>query len=143
MLLLIGSVGVVGYAVSTMAAFIVEGEFQRALRGRIMDRRIAKLQNHVVLCGGGPTGKFVADELQKNDTPLVVIERDPEAIRQLLQLGDILHLEGDATLDETLSLAGIERARGLIAVLGEDKEERMQDHYSKNNLWRKNKWKKK
>jgi voltage-gated potassium channel len=122
MFLLIGSIGTAGYAVSTLASFLVEGEFQRIIQGRRMDKRIANLREHVILCGSGPTGKYIAEELFKTQTPFVVIERDSDAIHHLLQVGDILHLHGDATQDETLLLAGIERARGLFAVLGEDKD---------------------
>jgi voltage-gated potassium channel len=120
--LLVGSIGVAGYAVSTLTSFVVEGEFQNILRGRLMDRRIANLKNHIILCGGGPTGKYVAEEMHKTQTPFMVIERDADAIQQILQIGDVLHLQGDATQDETLLMAGIERAQGLIAVLGEDKD---------------------
>ncbi len=120
--LLVTSIGTAGYTISTLASFIVEGEFNRILRGRRMDRRIANLKNHVVLCGGGPTGKTIAEELHKTHTPFVVVERDADAIQQLLHLGDILHIQGDATQDETLLLAGIEQAKGLLAVLGEDKD---------------------
>lgn len=122
MLLLVSSVGTAGYAVSTLASFIVEGEFNRILRGRRMDRRIAKLRDHIILCGSGPTGRYVAEELFKTQTPFVVIEREPSGVQYLLQIGDIIYLEGDATQDETLLLAGIKRASGLIAVLGEDKD---------------------
>lgn len=87
-----------------------------------MDKRIANLREHVILCGSGPTGKYIAEELFKTQTPFVVIERESDAIHHLLQVGDILHLHGDATQDETLLLAGIERATGLFAVLGEDKD---------------------
>jgi voltage-gated potassium channel len=122
MLLLIGSIGTGGYAVSTLASFVVEGEFQRVLRGRRMDRRISNLRDHFILCGSGPTGKYVAEELYKTKTPFVVIEQDPDAIDQLLHIGDVLHLQGDATQDDTLLAAGIKRAKGLIAVLGEDRD---------------------
>ena len=120
--LLVTSIGTAGFAISTMASFVVEGEFNRILRGRRMDKRISNLTDHIILCGGGPTGKTVAEELHKTHTPFVVIEKDADAIQQLLYIGDVLHIQGDATQDETLLLAGIEQARGLLAVLGEDKD---------------------
>lgn len=120
--LLIISIGTAGYAISTLVTFFVEGELRNLIRGRRMDKRIANLQDHIILCGGGRTGRHIADEFYKTHTPFVVIEQDPKVIENLGQIGDILVLEGDATQDESLLLAGIERARGLVAVLGEDKD---------------------
>jgi voltage-gated potassium channel len=120
--LLIISIGTAGYAISTMVTFIVEGELRHVIRGRRMDKRIANLENHIILCGGGRTGKHIAEEFYKTHTPFVVIEQDSTLLENLWQMGDILALQADATQDEALLLAGIERARGLVAVLGEDKD---------------------
>jgi voltage-gated potassium channel len=120
--LIIVSIGTAGYAVSTVAAFIVEGEFYRIIRERRMDQRIAQLTHHVIVCGGGRTGKYIADEFYRTQTPFVLIEQDEEVLRSALQIGDFPYLQGDATDDETLRLAGIERAKGLVAALGEDKD---------------------
>jgi voltage-gated potassium channel len=122
MALLVVSIGTAGYAVSTIASFVVEGEFHRILRGRRMDKRISNLRNHIILCGAGRTGRHIAEEFQKTNTPFVVIEQNVEAIPHMLHLGDVLHLQADATQDESLLLAGIEHARGLVTVLGEDKD---------------------
>ena len=56
MLLVVTSIGIAGYAISTVAAYVVEGEFNRVFRGRKMDNRIAKMRDHIVLCGAGRTG---------------------------------------------------------------------------------------
>jgi voltage-gated potassium channel len=116
------SVGIGGYAISTVAAFIVEGDFQRIFRGNKMDKQIAQLENHIILCGAGRIGMQIAAEFYKTRTPFVVIERKSEAADQLEHLGEILYLHGDATKDETLRLAGVERANGLIVTLGDDKD---------------------
>lgn len=120
--LIVTSLVLAGYAVSTLAAFVVEGEFYRLIRERRMDQRIARLNDHIILCGGGRTGLHIANEFYQTRTPFVLIEQDPAALQALQQIGDIPYLQGDATQDETLRLAGIERARGLVAALGEDKE---------------------
>ena len=122
MALIVTSIGTVGYAISTLATFVVEGEFHRIIRGRRMDKRISNLENHIILCGGGHTGKHIAGEFFKTDTPFVVVERDSDVIQDLLHIGDILHLQADATQDEALLLAGIEQARGLVSVLSQDKD---------------------
>lgn len=116
------SIGIGGYAISAIAAFIVEGDLQRIVRGHRMDKQIAQLDNHIILCGVGRVGKQVAAEFHKTRTPFVVIEQDPDEIEQLQHLGDILYLQGDATKDETLRLAGIERAKGVVIALADDKD---------------------
>ena len=60
-------------------------------------------------------------ELLDTNTPFVVIERDHERIERLRHMGATLIVEGDATEDETLVAAGIEKARGLAACLSDDK----------------------
>ncbi|MFH1023367.1 MAG: potassium channel protein [Planctomycetota bacterium] len=120
--LIVCSVGMLGYAVSMLASFVAEGEFQRLLEGRRMDKAIAGLSGHIVLCGGGHTGKCIADEFRKSGTLFVLVERDRESLRHVLALGDVPHIEGDASEDDCLRQAGIDRARGLVAALGEDKD---------------------
>lgn len=81
-----------------------------------MDRKIGTLENHVIICGWGRVGRALAEHLVSEDEPFVVIENDPERVV------DVPHLvvEGDATEDETLRRAGIDRARALIAALNAD-----------------------
>ncbi|MBA3532274.1 MAG: potassium channel protein [Ardenticatenales bacterium] len=122
MMLIILSIAIAGYSVSTLAAFVLEGEFNRLLQLRRMDKHISSLQDHIVLCGGGHTGRHVAHEFYQTRTPFVVIEQDPVALNDLLRVGDVPYIEGDATDDETLLLAGIQRAKGLVTTLGEDKD---------------------
>jgi len=104
--LLIMSIGIAGYAVSTLAGFIIEGEFYRVIQGRRMDQRITRLSNHIILCGGGHTGRHIAEEFYKTQTPFVLVEHNDDTLEQVLTIGDLLYVQGDATLDETLRLAG-------------------------------------
>ena len=120
--LILTSIGMAGYGVSTLAAFVVEGEFYRIIQERRMDQRIAKLTDHIILCGGGRTGHYIAEEFFRTNTLFVLVEQDQAVLDGVLQLGDIPFVQDDATQDETLQLAGIERARGLVAALGEDKD---------------------
>jgi voltage-gated potassium channel len=116
------SIGIGGYAISAAAAFVVEGDLQRIIRGRKMDKQIAQLEDHIIVCGAGRVGMQVVAEFHKTRTPFVVIEHDPEEIEALKRFGDILYLQGDATKDASLRLAGIERARGLVVALADDKD---------------------
>lgn len=120
--LIIVSLGVVGYGVSNLAAFVVEGEFQRMIQDRKMDKRISKMKDHIILCGAGHNGKCVAGEFYKTQTPFVIIEKNPEYLKAVFEIGDIPFIEGDATQDSVLQLAGIDRAKGLVTSLSDDKD---------------------
>jgi voltage-gated potassium channel len=88
-----------------------------------MEGRIAKLRDHIVVCGGGQTGRHIAGELLGTRTPFVCIELNPaeeDAIRKLSP--DILYMLGDATDSEVLRAARVEVARGLIACMPSDKD---------------------
>ncbi len=86
---------------------------------KTMDRQIEAMKDHYIICGYGRMGQQIIKKLNANGVPCVVVENNPE---QLPRLRDehIPHVEGSAADDETLRLAGIERARGLIAVAASD-----------------------
>ncbi|TAN38535.1 MAG: potassium channel protein [Nitrospirae bacterium] len=120
LMILCGS-GVLIYGVSVITAFIVEGELTDVLRRKKMDTKIQALKDHYIVCGADQTGRYVIDELSKIQKDFIVIEKDPEKIRKLMQ-DNILCIEGDATHDAALRKAGIERARGFITALHSDAE---------------------
>lgn len=120
--LIITSIGIAGYVISKMTAFVVEGEVKRLIEGRRMDQRIAKLSQHIILCGAGRTGLHIAEELSRTATPFVVIEQQQDALDDMARIDDLLYVQGDATQDDTLLMAGIPRAKGLITTLSEDKD---------------------
>lgn len=115
------------YVFSVVTAFLVEGEITNIFWRRKMQRRISELKNHLIICGLGDTGRFAVDELQKTATPFVVIEGNAEVIKKFREhhgsdADNVLILEGDATDEELMDQAGIERAKGLIAALPHDKD---------------------
>jgi voltage-gated potassium channel len=81
-----------------------------------MQRAIEKLSNHYIIAGYGRVGTQIAIEFAKAKQTFVVAENDPDRVSELLNVG-VLFIEGDATDDETLLKAGVERAKGLIAAL--------------------------
>lgn len=121
-LIVLGS-GTLLYFISSLTALIVEGDLQGILRRRSMNRAIGILNNHVIVCGIGTTGRHIATELRAVGVPFVVIERDRERVDELNEEfnGTLLFVNGDATDDHVLELAGIERARGVISALNDDK----------------------
>jgi len=84
-----------------------------------MQRNIAKLKNHFILCGYGRVGREIAHIFAEEGTPFVVIDKDKDSIADAEKDG-YLYTIADATSDETLKEAGIERARGLIVAIGND-----------------------
>lgn len=117
------NIGVFAYLLATFSYYIIEGEIFKRMHLNQIEERINKMEGHVILCGFGKYGKEISSSLALHGTPYVIIENDPEKIEIIQQTdSDILYLEGDSTLDEILQKAGIEKARGLIAALGEDSD---------------------
>lgn len=85
-----------------------------------MKNRIDQLRGHFIICGFGRVGEAIADTFQQEGVPFVVIENNPERIAHLERGHDVLYVVGDATTDDVLREAGIERARGLVAAVGTD-----------------------
>ncbi|TFH27690.1 MAG: potassium channel protein [Myxococcales bacterium] len=121
-LIILGS-GTLLYFISSLTALIVEGDLQGILRRRSMERAISKLNNHVIVCGSGTTGRHIATELRAVGVPFVVIDIDQQRLDELnAEFNEgLLYVVGDATDDHVLTLAGIERARGVISALNDDK----------------------
>lgn len=120
--LLIGGFGVCAYSISSATAFIIEGQLHEIFRRRKMRNSIDRLSNHYIICGLGDTGVHALDELIQMDVDFVGIEREDSRIAHLLETRDFLYVAGDATDDEVLNRAGIERARGLISSLSRDQD---------------------
>jgi voltage-gated potassium channel len=118
-LLIFVGVGFFGYVGATLIQYMIEGRIRIILGRRRLDRKITRLKNHYIICGYGRIGRVLCMNLRQKPIDLVVIEKSPELI-PIMEEDRILYMSGD-TADETILLnAGIERARGLIAVLGTD-----------------------
>lgn len=121
-LMLVG-MGVVLYAISSLTAFVIEGELTAYFSESKMIRKISKLNDHYIICGAGATGHFVVDEFCKTQQNFVVIDNDPHLINELREnYSEVLYIQGDATEEEILQKANIEHARGLAALLSSDKD---------------------
>jgi voltage-gated potassium channel len=87
-----------------------------------MIRTVDKLSNHYIICGLGDTGVHVLDEMLKAEVDFVGIEFEEERLIHLSDTRNFLYLQGDATDDELLLRAGIERAQGLVTCLSRDQD---------------------
>ncbi|BAU24069.1 potassium transporter TrkA [Caldimicrobium thiodismutans] len=117
--LALGGVGFFFYILAVFSEIVVKNTVEN-LWGKKMEKQIAKLKDHCILCGFGRIGRYIYEFIHQ-EIPMVVIEKNSEILKELKEKG-ILHLEGDATSEEILIKAGIERAKYLVAVLGEDAE---------------------
>ena len=117
--LIIGGVGTVFYALSTGAKLVLEGELQEMFGRKRLEKKIKDLDHHYIICGYGRMGRIICRELKAKGEEFIVIEKNPN---KLHERENILIMEGDATQDEVLIEAGIEKAKGLISVLPTDAE---------------------
>ncbi|MFC1856453.1 potassium channel family protein [Thermodesulfobacteriota bacterium] len=123
MVLITFGMGIILYGISTLTALIIEGQLSGILRKKKMDKKIAKLNNHYIVCGGGEIGRPLLTELVKNKEQVVLIEIDQGKIDRCVSvIKDLLFIKGDATDDENLVAAGIDRATGIAINLNSDKE---------------------
>jgi voltage-gated potassium channel len=106
-------------AIGAMTQTIVEIEFGNVIGKRRNKRMIEKLKDHHIICGMGRVGRGAADELRREGVPFVVVDIKPERVERAM-LDGMLAVVADATRDDTLRHAGIERARGLVAALATD-----------------------
>jgi voltage-gated potassium channel len=117
--LIVGGVGGALYILTTLVGLLLEGQFGITMGRRRMKTKISKLKRHFILCGFGRVGQAIAQVFSEEKTPFIIIDNDEEAIANAEEAG-YLCLRADATSDETLKEAGIERARGLVAAVGSD-----------------------
>ncbi len=115
------------YVFSAVTAFLVEGELTNFFWRRKMQKRIGELKNHYIICGLGTTGRHAVEELHKTGTPFVVVEAHEDNITKFREhageaFKEMLYVIGDATDEEVLVQAGLERAKGMIVGLAADKD---------------------
>jgi voltage-gated potassium channel len=114
-------IGAMSYLFSTFIALLLESDLNASFRKRHMQRQIAALSGHYIICGVGRVGSNVADELVKTNRNFVVIEHDQAALDKWLErYPNTLYLHADAAVDESLLNAGLLAAAGVFAVTGDD-----------------------
>lgn len=124
MILLFFGVGTFLYVFSSLTGFIVEGNLEHLFWRRKMQKSIDAMKDHFIVCGGGYTGRHIVKELAMTGRDFVLIEGDEGHVVDAEEFaGTKLHVViGDATDDDELRRAGIERASGLFACVSNDKD---------------------
>ncbi|MEM7571378.1 MAG: NAD-binding protein [Bacteroidota bacterium] len=112
---------VLAYILAAFSYYIIEGKIFHSMHASSIRSKIDQLSDHVIICGFGRYGQEIGMHLRQHGQPYVVIDLNMEAMEQLaVQESDLLYLVGDATEDEILQAAGIDRAKGLISALVDD-----------------------
>ncbi len=119
MVLVLSGVFTFFYAATAIIRTMVSGELAELLGKRHMERTLSQLGKHVIICGYGRMGRLVCREFSRQKMPFVIVEMSPEHLQDF-QLPHGIPLPGDATSDEVLKQAGIERARALVTVMASD-----------------------
>ncbi len=114
------SLGTIAFAVSSITAFVVEGELKRILGRRKMEKDISRLEGHDIVCGVDETAQTIIQELLATKRDFVVVDPDRAKLDKLAAASPFLFVEGDPADDEVLKKAGIGRARGILLSLPTD-----------------------
>lgn len=110
--------------VSALTAFWVDGQANRLLWRKRMKRQLSSLSDHIVVCGTGHTGTWICRELIDTRRPFSIIESDPERAAQLPEIlgREVPTVIGDATDDEVLRAAGVDRAASVVCCVSNDRD---------------------
>ena len=119
-LLIIFSIGTFAYTISAVTTYFVAGEYRDLFKARKLERTIDTLKDHVIVCGYGRVGEKAYADLLAKGYEVVIVEKDEELVSQLREDLTPLVIAGDATRDDRLMAAAVERARAVICTLPSD-----------------------
>jgi voltage-gated potassium channel len=114
--LILTGLGIVFYAAVSLVEFVLEGRLRAVLGRRAMKREIDALRDHVILCGYGRFGRTVAEELERGNVRIVVVDREA-SLQPELEAANRLYVLGSALDESVLEEAGVKRARAVVAGL--------------------------
>ena len=117
--LIVVGVATFSYHLTRLFTFVVERGFLESLGRRRMNKKVQEMKEHYLICGHGRIGSTIVSEFTFKNVPLVVVEWRTEEAERLQELG-VAVVAGDAREESILKRAGIERAKGLIALLPND-----------------------
>jgi len=119
--LIVASVLAAGFTIASFSQTLLEFEFGKAFGRRRMERELAKLSGHYIICGAGRVGRTVARQLRARGQSCVVIEKDPVRARWAEE-EKIPVVIGNASSEENLQKARIDTALGFVSAVSSDAE---------------------
>jgi voltage-gated potassium channel len=121
--LIISGILLIATGANFIFSSIMEGTFGEIFRRRGMQQKISKMKDHFVICGVGAVGEDIIHEFISANEPFVLIDKEKEVLETFTrEHPKILYVTGDATHDDILKYAGIDKAKGIVAALGNDAE---------------------
>jgi len=120
MFYMIGGLSIFSYSAFQIGQMVVNAEIRRMLERRRMERKIENLEEHFIVCGMGRMGRTICQFLDNRKVPFVVVDHNEELLESVREDENWHTILGDATDDDVLRRAGIDRARGLATVLATD-----------------------
>jgi voltage-gated potassium channel len=118
--LIITSLSSLAYVGTNLARFVFDGDLANYIKTYRVDKKIAKLKNHVIIVGFGRNGEQAAIELAEHGVEFVIVDKRDNVISRVRENRELLYIKGDATHEEVLEQAGIYEARALIATTPND-----------------------
>ena len=119
LILIFLGIGIFLYIVGLVTQAMVGFQISTIIGRKKLDQQIKKINDHYIVCGFGRIDKVICKELKSKKIPLLVIDNTPEA-KELLDAESVPYIIDDATSEDVLVEAGIDRARGLISVVASD-----------------------
>jgi voltage-gated potassium channel len=117
--LIVVGVATMLYSFGVFASTLTDNALGEYRRQRRLQQELDRLRDHFIICGYGRIGTQIVAEFEDHRVPYVVIDQTEEALERI-RAENHLHIEGDASKEEILKQAGIERARGLISAVDSD-----------------------
>lgn len=117
--LILFGVGAFMYLATSLAGYVIAGELYGLWSQRRMEKRLAQLSDHFIICGYGRMGSQVVRDFKRQKWPVVVVDVSEEALQEARGEGHLV-VRGDAGDDNVLRKAGVERARGLVTCVQDD-----------------------
>jgi voltage-gated potassium channel len=118
-LLALGGVFTLLYAATSVIRAVVSGEIGGTLGRQRMDRKLAEMTGHAIICGYGRMGRLVCSEFSSLGRPFVIVDQQASVLDDF-RVPHGIPLQGDATDDHVLRKAGVERAKVLVTVAASD-----------------------
>ncbi|HSJ45306.1 MAG TPA: potassium channel protein [Euzebyales bacterium] len=119
LLIIVLGVGSITFLVVSGLDFVLEGHLEDLLGRRRMDRELARLSGHTIVCGFGQVGRHVVIHLLEEDKSVVVVDPAADRVAAARSL-DLLAIQGDATHEETLLDVNVGRAAAVVACAHDD-----------------------
>lgn len=119
--LALAGVGLLAYILTIIISSVTEN-LQDIRSGRHMEKRLAEMENHYVLCGFGRVGLSVFEELKKRNQKVIVVDRDEKATEDIEEDENVIVYNANATEDKTIRKLNIDKSLGVIIATGNDVE---------------------